>query len=312
MRKIYNMKPFLFVLGLIGVLTTSCEPYEDFIKDFDATTVYFASQKPLRTLVAYEDMEFKVGVALGGKRSNNKDEFANFIIDAGLLSEVDGASGFKLLPESYYTLSDTENMIISKGEFIGDVTVTIDRDLFTANEDAIKNTYALPLRLTDSSLDIIGGIGPDGNALSPIKDYTILVVKYISPYQGNYYHKGVQKELDASGDVIEEITYDNDDLVKNEIWDLTTLDRNSILTSGIGNNKNENFIINVDEVTNEISFELASGSNITAFTGIGTYNSETGTFSIDYSYTLNAKDFEVTDTLILRRLLEYDLRFEEW
>ncbi|KAA5825133.1 DUF1735 domain-containing protein [Algibacter amylolyticus] len=312
MKKVFLMKQCLLMFGLLLVLATSCEPYEDFIKDFDTTTVYFASQKPLRTIVAYEDMQFKVGVALGGKRSNDTDEYANFVIDPSLLSDVDGASGFTLLPESYYTLSNANKMIIPKGKFIGDITVTLNRELFTTDADATTNTYALPLRITESSLDSIGGIGPDGNILPSPKDHTILVVKYISPYHGTYYHKGAQKELDASGAVVNEVTYNNADLVKNQTWDLKTIDRNSVITPGVGANTNEKFIMNIDETTSTVSFELAPGSNVTDFSGTGTYNSVTRAFNIEYSYTLNGKDFEVIDSLIIRRPPEQDLAFEEW
>ena len=48
-------------IGLISVLMTAC--YDDYEKDYDKSSVYFASQKPLRTLVADTDMSIKVGVA---------------------------------------------------------------------------------------------------------------------------------------------------------------------------------------------------------------------------------------------------------
>ena len=41
-------------IGLISVLMTAC--YDDYEKDYDKSSVYFASQKPLRTLVADTDM----------------------------------------------------------------------------------------------------------------------------------------------------------------------------------------------------------------------------------------------------------------
>ena len=49
-------------IGLISVLMTAC--YDDYEKDYDKSSVYFASQKPLRTLVADTDMSIKVGVAV--------------------------------------------------------------------------------------------------------------------------------------------------------------------------------------------------------------------------------------------------------
>ena len=52
-------------IGLISVLMTAC--YDDYEKDYDESSVYFASQKPLRTLVADTDMSIKVGVATATK-----------------------------------------------------------------------------------------------------------------------------------------------------------------------------------------------------------------------------------------------------
>lgn len=312
MKYIY-MKKIMFLIGLIGVSFISCESYEDFTNDFDYSIVYFATQKPLRTIVAYDEMQFKVGVAIGGKRENTKDEFADFVIDPTLLSTVDGADAFTLLPEGYYTLSDDDKMIIPKGEFIGDVTVTLDRDLFTNDADATSNTYALPLRITNASLDSIasGSFDLDGNPISARKDYTILVVKYISPYSGTFYHKGSERELDGTGAVVNEIVYNNADLSRNQTWDLSTVDRNSIKTPGIGNNSAQNFVINVNETDNTVTIDSPSGG-VTNLLGSGTYITETGTFNLSYSYTLGGKNYEVTDTLVVRRPPEQDLRFEEW
>lgn len=61
------MKKFNHILiALIALSVSSC--YESYEKDFDVTRAYFASQRPLRTLVADTGMSIKVGVAIGGKR----------------------------------------------------------------------------------------------------------------------------------------------------------------------------------------------------------------------------------------------------
>lgn len=295
-----KLKKISIALLLLGLMTVSCEPYEDFTTDFDYTTTYFGTQKPLRTIVSYDDMKFKVGVALGGKRENKIDEYVNFEIDENLLTTVDGASGFTLLPESYYELSDNSQMIISKGEIIGDVTVTLNRDLFTSDPLSTQNTYALPIRLLDSSLD----------SILATKNYTVLVVKYISEYSGVYYHKGIQKELDNSGAVVNEIEYNESELINNQTWELSTVDRNSVRTPGIGALNNQNFVINIDESNNTVTVDSPSGG-ITNLTGSGTVN-EDRSITLNYSYTSGGTEYEVEDTLVLRQPVENDLRFEEW
>ena len=48
------MKKLIIVwVALISVLMTAC--YDDYEKDYEKSVVYFASQKPLRTLVADTD-----------------------------------------------------------------------------------------------------------------------------------------------------------------------------------------------------------------------------------------------------------------
>ena len=93
-------------IGLISVLMTAC--YDDYEKDYDESSVYFASQKPLRTLVADTDMSIKVGVAIGGKREVHTDDWATFEIDPSLL---DG-TGLTLMPENYYQLANPNKMTV--------------------------------------------------------------------------------------------------------------------------------------------------------------------------------------------------------
>lgn len=306
------MKKNIYKIAMLAIIIVfaSCETYEDYIEDFDKTTVYFSTQKPLRSIVSYNEMAFKVGVSLGGKRDNDVDEYADFSIDESLLTSVDGADAFTLLPATYYELSDDSRMVIPKGEFIGDVTVTLNRDLFTADALATENTYALPLRITESTLDSIGGFDPDGTVLDAPKDYTILVVKYISAYSGVYYHKGTQKEVDESGTVINETVYNEIDLIDNQTWEATTIDRNSIKTPGIGAINNQNFVINIDETYNSVSIDTPS-SGVTNLVGSGTVNDDRS-ISLSYSFTANGSNYEVEDTLVLRQAVELDLRFEEW
>lgn len=304
----------LLLLALLLTALVSCEKYEDYLNDYDYSIVYFATQKPLRTIVAYEDMDFKVGVALGGKRENNEEEYAEYVIDPSLLDDQSLTEGndFKLLPESYYTLSNNDKMIIPEGEFIGDVTVSLNRDAFTSDPLATKNTYALPLRITKTSADSIssGKYGPEGNELIPPKDYTILVVKYISPYHGTYYHMGEQKEVDSTGNVIETITYRNKDLSRNETWDLSTLELNKVKTSGIGNNNNGSLILEIEAGSNAV--DVTSGKPAFEVSGSGSYDESNRTFYLDYDYIHQNKNYTVKDTLILRRPPEEDLYFEEW
>lgn len=299
----------LFIIPVVALMFSSCEEYEDYMKDYEITGVYFGTQKPLRTIVARENMQFKFGAVLGGKRENKVDEWAKFMIDPELLNTTPNADAFVLLPESYYSLSNDSVIIIPKGAVMGDVTVTLNREAFTSDPDAISNTYALPLRLTSTSADTI----LSGNEETPSKDYTIIVVKYISPNHGYYYHKGVQQELGGAGEVVKETAYSKKDLVLNELWQLSTAALNVVQTSGAGtfSGGNDNFQITLTD-DNAVVVESRASSAIDILTASGQYDASAKSFYLQYEFERGGVVYNATDTLILRQDPELDLRFEEW
>lgn len=310
-------KNIAITLCILFTGLVACEEYEEYLVDYDFSAVYFATQKPLRTIVAYDEMQFKVGVALGGKRENTNEEWAKYTIDPSLLADADIVEGntFTLLPDDYYTISNNEMMVVPKGEFIGDVTVTLNKDAFTSDPQAHLNTYALPLRVTETSADSVlsGEYDEEGNQLTPAKDYTVVVVKYISPLHGVYYHKGVERELDDTGAVVDETAYSAFDLSKNETWSLSTLGLDTVLTSGAGTRDNGNYGLKLTRNSDDgVTIEEKAGSNITVLEGEGTYNDEKKTFYLDYKFSDSGTDYHVIDTLIQRQAPEKDLRFEEW
>lgn len=294
---------------MVLAILASCKKYESFEKDFDFTAVYFAAQKPMRTIVAYDQMQFKVGVALSGVRENQREEKVTFSIDPSLLNTVAGASGFKLLPANYYSLSSPDQMIVQKGAVIGDVTVTLNRALFTADPEALGNVYALPLRIVSSTTDSV----LRGNASVPARDYTILVVKYISPQHGTYYHKGIEEKIDASGTVLQTLRYTNKDLSRNATWDISTLSLNEVKTPGAGAKTNASLKL-LKGADNSVAIQAISGAEISS--GTGSYEPSKKEYYLQYTYTQGSgaalTRYAVKDTLILRQPPEMDLRFEQW
>lgn len=295
------MKLSNILLAAVFLLAiTSCRKYETFTNDFDYTAVYFATQKPLRTLVVSDSMDFKVGVALGGVRENNRDESVSFQIDPSLLSTVEGASGFELLPANYYTLSNNNTMVISKGSVIGDITVSLNKELFTSDPNAVNDYYALPLRIVSSTTDSV----LSGNASVAAKDYTIVVVKYISSYSGNYYHKGVETRRSTGATTV----YSKRDLSANQVWNLKTLSANELTTSGAGTNTSASLRLSL----NNNNVTVSTDANLTSASGTGTFNPEKKEYYLSYSYDIEGAVYDVKDTLIQRLPPEQDLRFEEW
>ncbi len=286
------------LIVLTVLVLASCKKYDSYVSDFDFSVVYFASQKPLRTIVANDDMSFKVGVTLGGVRSNKSDQIVKYRIDPTLFNSVPGAFNYEVLPESYYTITDNSTMVIKEGQLIGDVTVTLNKELFTADPDALQKIYALPLRIVSTTTDSI----LIGNSNVPAKDYTIVVVKYISPYHGTYYHKGKETKLNDNSVTV----YSKKDLSQNATFAMLTNSLNSIKTPGAGTSA-----VPLDLVINNTSVAI-SGNVANEVSGSGTYNPQNKTFYLNYNYKNGANRYSVIDTLILRQAPELDLRFEEW
>ena len=289
------------ILGLLA----SCEGYEDYVNDYDYTSTYFGSQKPLRTIVADSSMDFEIGAVLAGMRSDDGSHTIDFTIDTSLLSLIPSASQFTLLPESHYIIAHASNFNIQK-DHMRTVKITLTA-AFTADTLSLEETYAIPLRITSSSVDSISGSELD-TATIDSKDITILVVKYISPYHGHYYSRGVQYELDASGNAIDTLTYSKSDLSQNDVVDFSTLAVNRVMTSRIGGNLSGGleFTMNADG-----SVTVAS-STVTIDAGSVSYSTDDQTYTIDITVDKAGTKYKIEEQLILRQDPELDLRFEEW
>lgn len=294
------MKTITIFCSILCVLVmTSC--YEDYTKDYDFSTAYFASQKPLRTVIADRDMQIRVGVAIGGKRTVDMNDWAEFEIDPTLL---DG-TGLKLLPRAYYTLSDENTFRVSKNTIaVADVAISFT-DAFYADAACTETHYALPFRVKSCSLDKI----LDG------QDFSIVVIKYVSTYHGTYYIKGKISELDASGGIVSTELYGKADLSKNDTREVNTLAKDVLLKQGIGNNAvafNEK--VKMTFLSDQkVKVETADdGIEITDGSGAFSNSGENFEISLKYRYTKSGKKYEVEETLIRRQDPLKDLRFEEW
>lgn len=284
---------------LCVLLMTSC--YEDYTKDYNYSTTYFASQKPLRTVIADRDMQIRVGVAIGGKRSVEMSDWADFEIDPALLT----GTGLQLLPKAYYTLSDEKTFRVTKNTLaVADLAISFT-DAFYEDAACTSAHYALPFRIKSSSLDkILEG-----------QDYSVVAIKYISTYHGTYYIKGKVSELDVTGGVVSTETYGKVDLSKNDTREVSTLAKNVLVRQGVGNNavaSNEKVKMTF-QADHKVKVESADGG-IEITEGSGTFNDsgENLEISLKYHYTKSGKKYEVEETLIRRQDPLKDLRFEEW
>lgn len=290
-----------YFTALMSVLTfTSC--YEDYTDDYSESRAYFSSQKPLRTVIADRDMNIKVGVAIGGKREVDTKDWAEFSIEPGLLE----GTGLTLLPKSFYKLSSENRFSVSKPTLaVADVQIDFTEEFYN-DANAVNTYYALPFKVTSSSLDgILEG-----------KDYSIVAIKYISKYHGTYYVKGKMTTTENGEEKI--INYSEGDLSKNITRNLSTLNRNSLFKQGLGNrpvgNGNEKLKLTFYD-DNTISVE-SGDSNVPVTNAQGTYTYDDKTFEMTikllYTFTVGGQEYKVEETLIRRQDPLKDLRFEEW
>ncbi|UAY57019.1 DUF5627 domain-containing protein [Arachidicoccus terrestris] len=192
-----NNRRLLIILAVI--LFTSCHNKEQIFPDYEYQTVYFSYQHPVRTITLGEDIvntdldnahRCMIYATLGGVYVNRKNVSVNFSVDNSLISGVtfkDG-SAVKAMPSSYYTLG-ANTIVIHKDSLSGGVDVQLTDDFFK-DPDAIKNTYVIPLKLTDVT---------NADSIISDKNYILYAVKYINPWHGYYLRRGVDNITGKNG-----------------------------------------------------------------------------------------------------------------
>ena len=172
---------------LVGGIATSCESGTNEFENFDYSTVYFANQFAERTLVLGEDEftdnaidnEHKVSIkaAWGGGYNNPTNVTIDFEVDESLCDNlyfIDENRPVVPMPAEYYTLASNQ-IHIPEGQIGGGVEVQLT-DAFFADEHAIENYYAIPLRMlhvegADSILQ--GTAGVENPVLTNSNHWTI-------------------------------------------------------------------------------------------------------------------------------------------
>ena len=286
------MKRKLIIPVLLLLTMASCKKYEDFATDFNYTTAYFAYQNPVRTVFS-DNLEIEVGALMAGRRENNKNETISYRIAPELLTNTSivGTKVFKLLPADYYTLSSPGTLTIPSGEFLGKATLKLDASKFLSDPSALSNTYALPLLITGTTLDSV----LVGNAAGvPRKDYTIIVVKYISQFHGVYYQRGLREKYDQSGTLVNVLKYvaDNEEseYVKNRVWNLNTINANTLVSTGVGENLSvtgKNYSLNLSVAADaKVSILNNPASLIKNITDLGNsrYDAAKKSMYLNYQY----------------------------
>ncbi len=267
-------KRIAVALGLTMALS-AC--YDDYIKDFDHTSVYFMYQTNARTFVVGEGMSIEVGAALAGVRENRQDRVVGFQMDASLVNAkaldamkagagyireaVSGVDTLKPLPADYFTISDNSKMVIKAGSHMGSVVIKADSARFLKDAATIRAGYAIPFYITSADADSIVGA----------KRSAVVALKYENMLFGNYWHGGVTTVKDAAGKVVKTVKYYTTiPSPEAKIFKLKTVAPDALVTNMISD-KEGSFRITLDG--NVIKISKATGSTIDVMPdGASTFN----------------------------------------
>ncbi len=206
------MKKIIFASSLIMAICASCTKNDSIsFPDYKYTTVYFAYQYPVKTLILGNDIfdntldnqhVVQIQASMGGAYSNTKDISIGVSVDNTLANNLTFENGTNVvaMPASYYSLSKDMKISIPAGSVMGGMNVQLT-DAFFADPKAIKNTYVIPLRMNSviGADSILSGkstlTSPDprvvGNWVTVPKNYILYAVKYMNPWHGNYLRRGI-------------------------------------------------------------------------------------------------------------------------
>ncbi len=276
MKKFIRMKKIILFL-LLTAAFSSC--YDEYVNDFDYNAVYIPLQADVRTFVVGEGMKFDFGVEIGGLRDNTRDRVVTYQIDNSLITpsmlakfkggptymSAPSASVVTLLPlpASYYTLTNSSQFVIKKGEHQGKVTVRPDSTAFLSDAATLVPTYAIGIRILTA----------DADSILQNNNTEVIGVKYENMLFGNYWHGGsalVNRPAKADTTLNYFTTIP---VSEAKIWALKTASPNSLYASAY-----------FDQVTgkNEMLLTL-NGNNITITPAAGS----TWTFAPEGASTFN-------------------------
>ncbi|GAO28858.1 DUF5627 domain-containing protein [Geofilum rubicundum] len=247
------MKKILFIFfitALVGSSFTSCENGDWDFPDFEYSTVYFAYQSPIRTVVLGEDVydttldnERKVQImaTMGGVYANNTSVEIDISVEPSLLDDLvfdedsDPARSVLLMPEDYYTLLSNK-IVIPQGSVIGGVTVQLTEAFFN-DPLALSTNYVIPVLMTGvtNADSILSGVPLVDNPKRGVasdwdvqpKDYILYAVKYINAYDANYLRRGTD-EITIDGGTTTTVTRQADYVERDEVVKLNTISLNSV------------------------------------------------------------------------------------
>ncbi len=306
-------------LASVALFTASCENDDTDFDDFDYTTAYFAYQTPVRTLVlGNSDVvdvtgdnrhEVNIYAMVGGTRNGISGK-VNVTVAPELCQNLyfDDGTPVQVMPSSYYSLASNT---ISISGINGSVKVNLT-DAFFADENAVNNTYVIPLVISEvAGIDSVlrgSSVYSSPNRLvssqwdvTP-KDYCLYLVKFVCPWAGNYLRRGVDVTT-AGGNTTTNTRHANY-VENNEVYALTTKGLHQVTMTATNGVK---LLVTFDD---NGQATIASATEGYTATGQASFvekgakkawgNKDRDVIYMDYTITGNNQTVAVKDTLVAR------------
>ena len=260
----------IICISIAALSAVSC--YEDYVKDFDYTSVYFANQYDLRTFVIGESESFEVGVVLGGTISNTRDRMVEVTVDNNLVNgdlsayqaydpdsedaivpftAYDGMMGaapigvlinqyvtneFKKMPTGFSALKPLPaEYYYTEGDLS---SMCIREGSHTGTVTVKANTAELTANLNTVKPYYALGLRilrADADTVLQEKCFEVIAVKYENRYFGNWYHGGKAVTVDdATGETLSSLVYPTPfPQAEDEIYILSTVGGNAVETNRV-------------------------------------------------------------------------------
>lgn len=320
------MKKLFYLFSLITLIAfSSCKNQDWSFPDYGTTTVYFAYQYPVRTLVLGNDETFDntrdnqhkclIKATMGGVYENNITPIVDINVVNSLCDNLTFSTGGKVepMPSDYYKLS-SDQIVIPQGEISAGVEVQLT-DAFFADPKSIETTYVIPLVMSNvQNADSILSGSPmvenpvrcnknDWNVLP--KDYILYAVKYVNPWDAVYLRRGVDQvsQAGATNTVVRHASYVEDD----EVCELTTRSLKEANFALSLNNQDCNLILSFND-NNECT--ISTDTQGCTVSGSGKYvekgeknsfnNKDRDVLYLDYVVDLGSVTYATKDTLVMR------------
>lgn len=324
------MKKIILVLLIGYSFLTSCRNDKIEFPDYKYTTVYFANQSPVRTILlgtSYvsdnsldNSHQCVIYAGMGGVYSNKTDHTLDVVVDNSLCNKLtfEGATGDQVvpMPSNYYTLPSDKKITIPTGSMMGGLKVQLT-DAFFADPLAPKRTYVIPLRISkvNNADSILSGVAVNGSARNRVvasdwsvlpKDYVLYAVKYKNPWDAIYLRRGVEKSPDTTAIYHQKyVEYDQ------VISDVATLSMDKVLISLKGKAKGNldlpfQLVAKFDKTGNcvlsnpDAASYVVNGNGKYVTNGDAWGDRKRDVLYLNYQVKFGTSTHAMTDTLVMR------------